>query len=64
MLNILDFPDGLSNDIKLQDGTWQYATVCDLSTDSVFWNRAAFITLPKDYATEASSAALPASKGG
>ncbi len=56
MLNILDFADGLSNDLKLQDGIWQYATVCDLSTNSVFWNRAAFITLSKDYATEASSA--------
>ncbi len=58
MLNILDFPGDLSNDLKLEDGTWQYATVCDLNTNSIFWNRAALITLSKDYATEASSALI------
>lgn len=58
MLNILDFPNDLSNVLKLEDGTWQYATVYDLNTDSIFWNRAALITLSKNYVTEPSSALI------
>ncbi len=58
MLNILDFPTDPANDLKLKDGTWQYVTVCDLSTDSIFWNRASFITLSKKYTSEASSALI------
>ncbi len=58
MLNILDFPNDLSNDSKLKDGTWQHVVVCDMSTSSVFWNQASLITLSKKYTTEASSALL------
>lgn len=56
MLNVLDFPNSISNKLILADGTWQNASVYDLNTNSVFWNRAALIILSKDYATEASSA--------
>ena len=58
MLNVLDFPNSISNNLILADGTWQNASVYDLNTNSVFWNRAALIILSKDYATEASSALI------
>lgn len=58
MLNILNFPEWLSNELILEDGTWQHATIFDLNTNNLFWNRAALITLPKHYTTEASSALI------
>ena len=58
MLNILDFADDLSNDLKLRDGIWQFASACDLNTNSIFWNRAALITISKKYTTEPSSALI------
>ena len=56
MLNVLNIPNSLSDELILEDGTWQYASIYDLNTNSVFWNRAAFIILSKDHATVASSA--------
>ncbi len=37
----------------LSDGNWKYAIFYDLSTDSVFWNRAALVSLPKTFASTA-----------
>ncbi len=58
MLNILEFPTDLNHDLKLKDGIWQYVIVCDMSTNSIFWNRASFVILSKKYTTEASYALI------
>ncbi|NTS41702.1 hypothetical protein HRG84_12370 [Flavisolibacter sp. BT320] len=58
MLNLSELPDEFLNQLPFEDGTWQYATVCELSTTSEFWNRASLVILSKSHTSHPAAALL------
>lgn len=61
MINISELKQGIGSIIPeklLEDGCWKKAVFYDLGTDSVYWNRASLVSIPKAYAANASIALL------
>ena len=57
-MNVATLLTAPQNDYLLQDGNWQKADFYDLSTSSIFWNRAIVITLSKIYAATNAAALI------